>query len=141
MRSIICMLTSLIVLCFNDPAMCRAQEGGVAVGVLGGCEIDLNADGRTDMVLLLDTSRGYELVALMKSGTASKAYHLKTLKSKMHASCHHGKQLKETDAGPGKKRGKTYPTNGTYLKLAQQEGASVAYFWAGDAFQEVWISD
>jgi hypothetical protein len=141
MRTLISILMAIAFLCLNDLSLCGDPEAGQPIGFLGGCESDLNADGNTDMALLIDTSRGYELVALMKSSAAAKCYHLKVFKSKMHLTCHHGKQLKETDAGPGERKGKTYQTNGTYLKLTQTEGASVAYFWSGDAFREVWTAD
>ncbi len=141
MRRFTFMLTAIVFLCLNDPGVCGDPEAGRPVGFLGGCEIDLNADSNADTALLIDTSMGYELVILMKSSATAKYHQLRAFKSKMHLRCHYGKQLKETDAGPGKNKGKTYQTNGTYLKLTQLEGASVAYFWSGDAFKEVWTAD
>ena len=141
MRTFTFALAAIAFLFCSPPGTCGDPEAGQPVGFLGGCEIDLNNDGSVDTAFLIDTSRGYELVVLMNMGRTAKSYHLKTVKSKMHFSCHYGKQLKETDAGPGKKKGRTYQTNGTYLKLTQFEGASSAYFWSGDAFKEIWTSD
>jgi hypothetical protein len=59
----------------------------------------------------------------------------------MFFTCHYGKQIKETDAGPGRKKGKTYQTNGTYLKLTQPESSSAAYLWSEGKFKEIWLSD
>jgi hypothetical protein len=121
--------------------ICADQEAGSPIGFIGGCRIDLNADDNPDSALLLDASKGYELIVILSSGLNAKTYHVANPRSKMHLACHHGKQLKETDAGPGKKKGKSYQTNGAYLKLSQPEGASAAYFWSEDKFKEVWLSD
>ncbi|MFA6448460.1 MAG: hypothetical protein WCX65_03240 [bacterium] len=55
--------------------------------------------------------------------------------------CHYGKAIKETDAGHGDKKGKTYKTNGAYLIIAQPEGAARALFWDNNKFHEVWTAD
>jgi len=57
----------------------------------------------------------------------------------MNLTCHFGDSIHETQAG--KSRGQVYKTLGTYIQLMQPEGASVAYFWNGAGFSEVWTAD
>jgi hypothetical protein len=131
----------VIILVFCISSRGADQKGGTPIGFFGGCEIDLNADKNPDSALLISTLKGYELIVILGSGTNAKAYHVSYPKSKMHLACHWGKQIKETDAGSGKKKGVLFQTNGAYLTLSQPEGASAAYYWTGDKFKEVWISD
>jgi hypothetical protein len=139
MKKIGLALMTIFILCINGRG--ADQKGGTPIGFLGGCEMDLDGDKIPDPALLIRTSKGYELIVILGSGLNAKAYHVAYPKSKVHLACHWGKQIKETDAGHGKKRGALYQTNGAYLTLSQPEGAAAAYFWTGDKFKEVWVSD
>ena len=108
---------------------------------IDSCEIDLNNDNKPDIVLLVESAKGWELIVLMNIENGYKAYVLSTGKEGMYLSCHFGKEIRETSAGKGKREGKIYKTNGTYIKLTQPELSSVVYFWKDNAFQEVWTSD
>lgn len=114
---------------------------GMPLKYISSCEIDFNNDNESDIVLLIETIRGRELIALMKTASGYNAYVITKGKPNMHLSCHFGKFIKETSAGKGKGEEKIYETNGTYIQLAHPEGPSVAYFWDGSKFKEVWTSD
>jgi hypothetical protein len=130
---------AISILYISRPGICDDQQAGSPIAFIEGCEIDLNADGNPDSVLLINTSKGNKLIVVIGSDT--KAYHLANVKLRPYLSCHYGKQLKETDAGPGIGKGKIYQTNGAYLKLCQPEGACAAYFWLDGKFKEIWLSD
>lgn len=106
---------------------------------ISSCEIDLNNDNKIDIVLLVDTIRGRELIVLMKTTDGYNSYLVSTGKSDMFLSCHFGKYIKETSAG--NKEGKIYDTGGTYIKMSLPESSSVVYFWNNNAFKEIWTSD
>lgn len=117
------------------------QQSGLPIDFVGGCEVDLNADGNLDMALLINTTKGYDLIVLMRFKTALRTFIVADANSKTFLSCHYGKKVKGTDAGPGKRDGKIYKINGAYLKLTQPETSSSVYFWSKDMFKEVWLSD
>ena len=107
---------------------------------ISSCELDFNNDNEPDIALLIETLiGGRQLIVLMKTEKGYDSYVVQKDMPNMHLSCHFGKSIKETTAG--KKEGKIFKTLGTYLKLTQPEGASVAYFWDGHGFVEVWTSD
>ena len=106
---------------------------------LSSCEIDLNADSKVDIALLVDTVRGRELIVLINTGKGYSAFLLSSGTQFSILSCKFGPTVKETTAYPLK--GRVFKTNGTYLELGQPEGASVAYFWSKGGFQQVWTSD
>jgi len=118
------------------------QEGdGQPLKFISSCEIDLNNDGEADIALLVETIRGRELIVLMRFTSGYNAYIVSKEISGMYLSCHYGKSVKETSAGKGKKERKVYKTPGAYLALTRPEASSVAYFWNGKGFTEVWTSD
>lgn len=106
---------------------------------VASCELDLNNDGNLDIAISIETSRGKEVIALLKNGNGYNAFVLRSGKSNMYLSCLHGENIYETSAGKGTR--KTYKTLGSYIQLTQPEGASVAYFWNGSGFNEVWTAD
>jgi hypothetical protein len=117
-------------------------KGGMPVKYISSCEVDLNNDNNLDIAILIETlSKEWQLIVLMKSVDGYKSYLVSKNSPNMYLSCHFGKTINETAAGEGKKEQKIYQTPGTFLKLSQPEGASVAYFWNGDGFTEVWTSD
>jgi len=103
--------------------------------------MDLNKDGNLDIALLINTTEGYKLIIVMRPNSALRTFFLGDATSKTYLSCHYGKEVKGTDAGPGKHHGKIYPINGTYLMLTQPEASSSVFFWSKDTFKEVWLSD
>jgi len=128
----------VVVLILNS--QCEAGNGE-PLKYIGGCQIDINNDGESDIALLVETLKGWELIVLLKTTDGYKAFLLSRGKPNMYLSCHFGNYIKATTAGREKGSGKVYKTNGTYIKLSQPEGASVAYFWEKNKFQEVWLSD
>ncbi|NDY42609.1 hypothetical protein G3N55_07100 [Dissulfurirhabdus thermomarina] len=140
--SIFTLIIASIALFVTNYRVCATPQSGLPIGFVGGCEIDLNADGNLDLALLLNTAEGYELVVMMRMGENIKSYVVTSANSKTFLTCHYGKELKATIAGKGKREhGETYQVNGAYLMLTQPESSAAAYFWSKDKFKEVWISD
>ena len=106
---------------------------------ISSCEVDINNDGMSDIALLVETSAGRQLIALLKTTNGHDGYIVSMDKPGMNLSCHLGKTLTRSRALNEEK--KTYITPGTYLELTLPEGSSVAYFWNGHGFTEVWTSD
>lgn len=134
----VCMILLGGIFCFNSYAEIGS---GMPVKYISSCELDLNNDNRPDLALLVETSKGRELIVLMRNESGYNSFLVSKGKPDMHLSCHFGKSIKETPAGKGKEKRKVYQTLGTYIQLTQPEGSSVAYFWNGKGFKEVWISD
>lgn len=114
---------------------------GIPLKYLSSCQMDLNGDSELDMVILVETVRGRELLALIKTPQSYNSYVVSQNKPDMYLSCHYGKTVTETLAGKGNKHRKSYTTPGTFISLIQPEGSSVAYFWNGTGFTEVWTAD
>jgi hypothetical protein len=137
----VCLGVALAIGCYTGGAVSQAGSGR-PIKYISGCEIDLSNDGRTDIVLLIETSRGRELVVLMKTDEGYKAYQLPTPGPAMNLSCRIGSTVTETTAG--KKVGTeahVHTTPGAYVELKMPEGSSVVYYWKEGWFSEVWTSD
>jgi hypothetical protein len=121
-----------------------AQDGsGEPIKYISSCEIDLNADSLPDIALLIETIKGRELIALLRTGNGYISYLLKNdIPQQMFLSSHFGDEIKETMAGVGKnKKPKTYKTPGAFLVLYYPEEPAYGYYWNGSKFQEVWMTD
>jgi hypothetical protein len=114
---------------------------GIPLKYISSCQIDLNGDNELDMAMLVETVRGRELLALIKTSQGYNSYVVSLDKPDMSLSCHYGKTVTETLAGKGNKPRKSYATPGAFISLNQPEGSSVAYFWNGKGFTEVWTAD
>jgi hypothetical protein len=116
-----------------------AQGIGLPVKFLSSCEIDLNGDRQPDLVLELEASSGQQIVALLKNDSGYEAHVITTEMSTMLMSCRLGDSIQPTTAGSGTGQRSAVP--GAYVYFNSPEGASVAYYWAGASFAEVWVSD
>ena len=114
-------------------------QGGIPLKYIGGCEIDIDNNKTIDLVLLLESSNGWELLVLRRLDSGYKVHQVTTGKTNMNLQCKFGTRVNETRAG--KSAGRVHTTNGTYLLLSQPESSSVAYFWKNNGFIEVWTSD
>jgi hypothetical protein len=124
--------------CLACPAVAE-MGSGMPLKYISSCELDLNNDEQADIALLLETTKGRELIVLLAKSNGYEAYLLMRGNDNMHLSCHFGKSVKETCAAGG--TGRVYETPGTYIQLTQPEGSSVAFFWERDSFRKVWTSD
>lgn len=90
----------------------------------------LDGDKKEDRVLLIKTSNGTEVIALLKRGNGYKTYKLfeGTIKN-ISLEVVVADFVKETKAGKGEKMGKIYKTPGAYVEVTIPEGSSIAYFW------------
>ena len=133
------LLTAIVVILFITDA--RGQAGiGAPVRYLSSCEVDLNNDGQSDVVLLVETVRGRELIVLLKTRDAYAVYDFPNIGALMVLSCRFGRTVTETEAGK-KPDNRIHKTSGTYIQLTQPEGASLVYYWNGKGFTGVWTSD
>ena len=113
---------------------------GVPLKYIASCEIDLNNDNRGDIVFLVETIRGRELLALMKN---KKGYDTYVISSSpkgngLHISCHHGFEIKEWG---GVKKSKKIKVPGAYISHFKPVSASVAYYWNGKEFSQIITGD
>ncbi|MBI5417586.1 hypothetical protein HZA55_06525 [Candidatus Poribacteria bacterium] len=142
MKKCFIVLSSFFIINIFTNANIYAFKGnGYPFKYISSCEIDLNNDNEPDIALLVETLTGRQVIILIKTKKGYNAFVVSKGKPDMHLSCHFGKYVKETTAGKGKREGKVYKTPGTYIQLALPEGSSVAYFWDGKGFKEVWTSD
>jgi hypothetical protein len=132
---------ALVLSAFGLASSSELSRSKVPLKYISSCELDFNNDDVPDIALLLETLRGHERIVLMKTDKGYDAYGISKKVSSMHLSCRFGKFIKETPAGKGEKEGRTYKTPGTYIQLGHPEGPSVAYFWNGSGFKEVWTGD
>ena len=141
-REVTSRVTLSLLLLIVGTASASAQTGnGDPLKYIASCELDFNNDGQTDIALLVETVRGRELIILLKTKDAYTAYEVANVPPLMHLSCRFGRALKETAAGRQGTEAKVHRTPGTYIRLNQPEGASMAYFWNGTGFTRVWTSD
>lgn len=141
MRKYIIFFIGLFVISYLSNNAYAIDGSGIPLKYISSCEIDLNNDNESDIVLLVETSTERELIVLMKTARGYSAYLVSKGKPDMYLSCHFGRTVTETTAGKRKGAAKVYTTLGTYIQLEQPEGSSVVYFWNGKEFQEVWTSD
>jgi hypothetical protein len=69
---------------------------------VSSCELDLNNDGEADLAFLVDTSKGRELIVLMKTSSGYNAYVVSRDRPGMNLSCHLGKSVVEDTTGTRK---------------------------------------
>lgn len=141
MKILVAILYFLIFVSGISSASFAESGTGAPLKYISSCEMDFNMDNVPDIALLVETVRGRELIILMRFADEYKAFTVSTGKPDMQLSCHFGQTVIETSAGKGNGTGKVYKTPGTYIELSQPEGSSVAYFWDGKGFKEVWTSD
>lgn len=132
MKNVTCILLTLGL--FVMAGTVAGDELAQELSVDSSCEIDLNDDGQTDIAFIAETSRGYELIVLLRKARSYKTFLLYQGKPAMRLSCHQGGEFKT--AG-----GTTYQTNGAYLMLLKFGKPSIAYFWSRRKFAEVWLAE
>src|SRR6266581_5391582 len=93
-------ILALLILVLGGYSNATSSSGnGNPLKYISSCELDLNNDGESDVVLLVETLRGRELVVLMKTKAGYDAYEVAKVAPSMHLSCHFANLLKETEAG------------------------------------------
>jgi len=117
------------------------EENGLPLKYISSCEIDLNQDGFSDIALLVETVRGTELLALLKTKDGYNTFILKRDVNGVLLRGIYGKTVEETKSGIGKSDAKIYQTPGAYLSLSAPEGSESVFFWNGKDFTEVWTAD
>lgn len=123
----------------SDVAAPSANEEEAPLGYISSCEIDLNNDGSTDIVLFVESISGRDLIALLKTKSGYDKYIVAKNIDNMFLRCRFGKTV--TCSKAICENNIIYTTPGAFIELKQSEGASVVYFWNGHGFTEVWTSD
>lgn len=120
-------------------------EGGLdgrPLKYISGCELDLNDDGRQDVVLLFEIESKTDLMILTKTKEGYNVHVVARDMRSPYLSCKFGKSITETASGKGnREEAVAYRTSGAYVELEYPESSSVAYFWDGTEFKEIWTSD
>ncbi len=111
---------------------------GTPAKFYSSCEIDLNADGRPDLALSIETVRGPEVLALVATDDGYRAFVLAKWHGPRLVTCEFGKEVRETSLAGGS--GRIVRTPGAYVLVSQPEGPKAAYVWVDGRFVEVWLS-
>ncbi len=111
---------------------------GTPAKFYSSCEIDLNADGRQDLALSIETVRGQEVLALVATDDGYHTFVLSRGHGSVSMTCQFGKEVRESSHGGGS--GRTIRTPGAYVLVGQPEGPRTAYVWVDGRFVEVWVS-
>jgi len=123
----------------------RGQAGdGRPAKFLASCEADVTGDNRADLVQLVETIRGVELIALVPTDVGGYTTFVLRRDKPGPAGilkCEYGPQVTETKAGRGDRQPRVLNTPGAYVHLIFPDSSSVAYVWTKDRFVEVWTSD
>jgi hypothetical protein len=142
MTAILMACTMMVALGGADSIHAANPGDGQPLKYISSCEIDLNADGEADIAILVETVRGWELIALMKTSDGYNSYVVTDNRKGMYLYCHYGYTVTEFPFDDTKSEAeRTYKTPGTFLELVYPESSAVAYFWNGNGFTEVWTSD
>ena len=111
----------------------------------GSCEADVTGDNRADLIQLVETIRGVELIAMVPTATGEyTAFVLRRDKPGPAGvlRCQYGPQVTETSTiSAGAAPPRVLKTPGAYVHLIFPETSSVAYVWTKDRFVEIWTSD
>ena len=107
---------------------------------ISSCEMDLDGDDESDIVILAETKRGVELIALLKNDDGYNGYVVATDVRDMLLTCKYGDEVVQTKV-VSKDQTITKKTTGAYIELMQPECCSVAYVWNGHKFLEIYTSD
>jgi len=127
---------------FINAALFGSSGAGTPFKYISSCEIDLNDDDRCDLAMLIETIEGRELIVLLRMEGGYEAFLLsRNIDENCHLSCHFGSTISETEAGDNSEARRQFEVPGAYLTLYQPEGAAIAYFWDGNGFMDIWISD
>ena len=125
----------------------HAQGGQAGDGrpakFLGSCEADVTGDGRAELVQLVETIRGVELIAMVPTDAGGySAFLLRRDKpgSAGILQCQYAPEVTETRAGPGDRQPRVRKTPGAFVHLLFRETSSVACVWTQNRFSEIWTS-
>ena len=140
MRAIAAVILGSVLCISIADAQSVGRGNGQPARFLASCEADLTGDKQADLVLLVETVRGTELIALVSTGVgAYSTFVLSRERPGGILSCPLGPEVRETRAGRGS--GRVIRTPGAYVHLVWPEASSVAYVWSAGKFLEVWTSD
>lgn len=132
-RNILSIIALLAI--FSAPA---SGNDARSVKCISSCEIDINQDTLSDIVLEIESSRGIEVLVLMKKQKGYQYFHITgETRESIFTTCKYGKSI---FAKEGKTK-KKIKTNGTFIEVWQPEGARRAFIWDGKDFKEYWLSD
>ena len=138
-------ILALIIISCGIPANIYSGEAndiGVPVKFIQGCEADFNGDGITDLVFLYERSSGVELVVILSDKREYNSIILyKGHDSNLRLTCQYCTKIQETVAGQGDRQGKIHTIDGNIIKLSQPESSSSVFHWEDGKFKQIWIGD
>lgn len=128
----------------TTPALAAWSGDGQPLKYISSCELDLNKDDLADIVLLVETIQGRELIAVLKNKSGLSAFLLWKGPSSngMHLKCEVAKfEVKETPTAAAKTPGTVHKTNGAVVHLYKPESTELSFFWENSRFIEVVTAD
>ncbi|MEZ4320771.1 MAG: hypothetical protein R3F61_25035 [Myxococcota bacterium] len=114
---------------------------GQPLKYVSSCELDLDQNGAADIVMLVETVRGRELVALLTTDAGFDAHVIERLPASngMHLRCSLERTLVASVAADN--GGEAHETPGGYIELFKPESGSRSFYWRGDGFVTVVTGD
>jgi len=117
-----------------------AAPASAAAGKTHACEIDLDADGRDDTVILVHGRSRISLYILVEyDGRIPTYYPFAATPEEgrqIRMRCERGSKVRGTRADT--EGGSIYETPGAYVELSYPESSSVVFYHENGAFREVW---
>jgi hypothetical protein len=126
----------LAILLAPGAAVRADQTVAKAISIETSCEVDLNGDKVTDLAFSAQTSRGWEVIVMLRKPGNYQVFMLSDSKARVDLVCRLGAtitELKNQEAAP--------KTTGSYLLFQKLGKPTVAYYWGRGTFQEVWIEE
>ena len=118
---------------------------GSPIKFISSCELDLNKDGQADLVFLIESLAGRELIVNLREDFIKfKAYSLFRAPpgNGMHLSCElNVNEVKETSSSAGNRPGKVHKTNGAVIRLRKPEASETVFYWQKNEFKQVTTID
>ena len=114
---------------------------GQPLKYVSSCELDLDQNGSADVVMLVETLWGRELLALLRTEAGFHTHVLERLPASngMHLRCSTERNLVETYPAGGD--GARHETPGGYIQLVKPESASWCFYWSKNRFVTVVTGD
>lgn len=127
------------------PSNVQGVESGRPVRFYEGCEADFDGNGFTDVAMLVNTSRGVELIVIMKNMDDGRVFLLfesdEPVSKSLHLSCQYEVSVDAIVQVVGENRKSPHTINANVIEMVYPEGAAWIYFWKENGFSDLWLSD
>ena len=139
MLRLLSILAVSIFVCFWDSA--QGAEYARPVKFYKGCEVDFDNNGFTDVAMLVQTTKGVELMVIMKNKSGGRAFLLHEGSGLPRLSCRYKESVNAIVQIVGENKKAPHTINAHVIVMIRPEAATWLYYWEGNGFSELWLSD